>query len=208
MNENEYAGAFETPGLMPPRIWEYVLAGLLLAGCTGAVLGYYAYHGFVTEEIALDKAYWGIGLPFVGVALGVYIFSYGWQRGDIDKAVRMSMFLTLGVLGIVAAVVGTLALKRSIRTGGLRLPGFGYATRRRRSGWHFGGDDDDYDEYNDPRPIFARASHQQAGGIEIHCTKCGELFLPQAPGAYCPRCGHSAIGRPPVAQERRSRRRA
>ena len=38
-------------------------------------------------------------------------------------------------------------------------------TRRQRSGWHFGGDDwdDDYDEYADPRPIFARRSPGRAG---------------------------------------------
>lgn len=204
MHEREYTSG--APGLLPPRIWEYVLAGLLLALSTGAVLAFHVYHGFVTEEIARGRAYWGIGLPFVGVATGVYIFSYGWQRGDVEKAVRMSIWLSLGVLGIVAAVVGALALRRSVRSSSFNLPGLGYGRRGRGSGWRFGGSDgDQYDEYNDPRPIFARSS-DGGSGLEIHCTNCGELFVPQAPGAYCPRCGHSAIGRPPVTQERRRRR--
>jgi hypothetical protein len=182
---------------LEPRIYEYILAGLLLAAGAGAAMGYYIYHGFITNEIAHDRAYWGIGLPFVGVAAGIYIFAYGWQRGDVAKAVRMSMWLSLGVVGIIAAVLGVLALKRSTRIPGFGILGFGGRSyRNRRSGWYFGsGNDDDYDEYNYPRPIFARTSPASAGGIEIHCTNCGELFVPVAPGAYCPKCGHSAIGR-------------
>jgi hypothetical protein len=210
MNEER---SFSGTGALLPRIYEYVLAGLLLAISCGGVMGYHVYHGFITEEIARDRAYWGIGLPFIGLAAGIYIFSYGWQRGDIEKAVRMSMWLTLGAVGIIAAVLGALALRRSAgRGGGIGFLGFGNGSyrRRRRSGWYFGtGYDDDYeyDEYNDPRPIFGRTSPGRAGSIEIHCTKCGEMFVPQAPGGYCPRCGHSAIGRPPQAAERRRRAR-
>ena len=103
------------------------------------------------------------------------------------------------MVGIIATVLGVMALKRSSP----RIGGFGFlggiggrSYRRRRSGWFFGSSyNDDYNEYNDPRPIFARGSSGSAGGIEIHCTNCGELFVPQAPGGYCPKCGHSAIGR-------------
>ena len=201
MNEEQ---SLSVTGELMPRIYEYVLAGLLLAVSCGGVMGYHVYHGFITEEIARDRAYWGIGLPFVGLAAGIYIFSYGWQRGEIEKAVRMSMWLTLGAAGIIAAVLGALALRRSAGKGGLGF--FGGSHRSQRSGWYFGDEDEEYDEYADPRPIFARRSPGMAGTIEVHCTKCGELFVPQAPGGYCPRCGHSAIGRPPQAAERRRRR--
>ena len=186
MNENYASHAGLTP-----RIYEYVLAGLILALTGAALVGYHVYHGFVTREIERDLAYWGIGLPFIGVAAGLYIFAYGWQRGDVEKAVRMSMWLTLGAVAIIAAVFGALALKRVVRTGGLGFLGMSGRRRRRSSGWYVGTED-----YDDSRPIFARRTPGTPGGIEVHCTKCGQLFIPQAPGGYCPACGHSAIGRP------------
>jgi len=183
-----------------PRIYEYVLAGLLLAVAAGALVGYHVYHGFVTEEIARDRAYWGIGLPFVGVAAGLYIFAYGWQRGDVGKALRMSMWLSLGAVAVIVAVLGALALKRSGRIG---LPGFVRGPyRRRRSGWYFGRS---YDEgpYDD-RPMFggpifgggtAEAVDRGPEVLTVHCRNCGEMFTPQPPRALCPHCGHSTIGR-------------
>jgi len=204
MNEQNYPATSQ----LAPRIYEYVLAGLLLAVSAGGVVGYHVYHGFITEEIARDRAYWGIGLPFIGVVAGVYIYAYGWQRGDVEKAIRMSMWLSLGVLGIIAAVLGTLSLKRSARFGGIGLgfPGFGRSSYRRRprSGWYAGSG---YDDYNDDPPLFGGSifggdrdeASGRAGSIEIHCVRCGEMFVPHAPGGYCPRCGHSAIGRPSKA---------
>ena len=200
MNEQSYPVASQ----LAPRIYEYVLAGLLLAVSAGGVVGYHVYHGFVTEEIARERAYWGIGLPFIGVAAGVWIFSYGWQRGDVEKAVRMAMWLTLGAAAIIAVVLGTLALKR---VGGKGLGFLGGSKSVARSGWYFGDADESTGEnYEDARPIFARRSPGMQAGIEVHCTRCGEMFVPQAPGGYCPACGHSSIGRPPQATERRRRR--
>src|SRR5690606_24878098 len=175
MNEQTYLA----PGELPPRIYEYVLAGLLLAGMAAAVTGYHAYHGFVTEEIARDRAYWGIGLPFIGLAGGLYLFSYGWQRGDVEKAARMAMWLTLGAAAFIAVVIGTLALKRSLKTGkGLGLLGFGSSGDDDRDGWYAGNGTENY---RDSRPIFARRTPGMTGGIEIHCTHCGDMFVPQAP---------------------------
>ena len=185
--------AYTSPSQLAPRIYEYVLAGLILTLTGAGLVGYHVYHGFVTLEIERELAYWGMGLPFIGVAAGLYVFSYGWQRGDVEKAVRMSMWLTLGAVAIIAAVLGALALKRIVRSGvpgGIRLGG----SVRGRSGWYAGSDT--HDQYDDSRPLFARRTPGVAAGIEIHCTKCGELFIPQAPGAYCPACGHSAVGRP------------
>jgi hypothetical protein len=183
---------------LAPRLYEYVLAGLLLFAAAGAVLGYYVYHGFVTEEIARDRAYWGVGLPFVGVAAGLYIFAYGWQRGDVAKAVRMWMWLSLGAVAVLAAILGGLALRRS-RFGPL---GFGRRSyRRHRSGWLFGNSYDDYDD----GPFLLGGTFSRGGEdppydpgpdiLTVHCRNCGEVFTPQPPRGLCPHCGHSAIGR-------------
>jgi hypothetical protein len=194
MNGQDYAAS----GQLAPRIYEYVLAGLLLAVAAGAVLGYHVYHGFVTGEVARERAYWGIGLPFAGVAAGLYIFAYGWQRGDVAKAIRMSMWLSLGAVGVLAAVLGGLALSRA-RFGAL---GIGRAPHgRRRSGWFFGnnydGDHDDLPMFDGPIFGGVRDEPQDRGPelLTVHCRNCGEMFTPQPPRALCPSCGHSAIGR-------------
>ena len=193
MNEGQVQGR----SVLAPRIYEYVLAGLLLTGGAGAAIGYHVYYGFVAEEISRDRAYWGIGLPFVGLVAGIYLFAYGWQRGDVEKAVRMSMWLTLGALGIIVAVLGALAVKRSARNvgGGSSFFLFGSTRRRRRSGFSFGWGGDQYDdEYGLGGTLFDNQYEDSAPEtLEVHCRKCGGLFIPQPPRALCPNCGFSAL---------------
>lgn len=197
MNEQPYYAT----GALPPRLYEYMLAGLLLFAGATAVTGYHVYHGFVTEEMARDRAYWGIGLPFVGVASGLYLFALGWQRGDVVKALRMSLWLSLGALGVIVAVLGVLAIKRHWRFGARALFSRRRGFRRRRSGWSFGGSDDGHDDgyYEDDIPVFDPTIYSDRTldpGPEIltvHCRNCGDMFTPVPPRALCPHCGHSAI---------------
>ncbi len=175
-----------------------MLAGLLLAGGAGAAIGYHVYYGFVTEEIGRERAYWGIGLPFVGLAAGIYIFAYGWQRGDIAKALRMSMWLSLGFVGIIAALLGALAVKRDPDGAGRSFFRFGMPQRQRRSGLTIGDSDDNY-EYTWAGGSFGGseddAPQQSPGMLTVHCRNCGDMFIPQPPKALCPNCGYSAIGK-------------
>jgi hypothetical protein len=194
MNDPSYAA----DGRLPPRLYEYMLAGLLLFAGAAAVTGYHVYHGFVTEEMARDRAYWGIGLPFVGVASGIYLFALGWQRGDVGSALRMSLWLSLGALGIIIAVLGALALKR-------QLGAFAHhnGARRRspglwRSGWALGGSDDGYyeDSYMPGEVLFGKDEERRDPGpdpLTVHCRTCGELFTPSPPRAACPYCGQDAL---------------
>jgi hypothetical protein len=187
---------YEGQVALAPRIYEYVLAGLLLALGSGAAIAYHIYYGFVTEEISRNRAYWGIGLPFVGLAAGLYIFAYGWQRGDVAKAIRMSMWLSLGAIGIIAAVLGTLAIKRNARGGGSFFA-LGMPMRRRRSGLFWGNSNDNY---GSPWPGGGMFGDNQGDSpqsspdlLTVHCRNCGEMFVPQPPKAICPSCGYSAI---------------
>jgi hypothetical protein len=153
---------------MAPRIYEYVLAGLLLAVAAGGLVGYHVYHGFVTEDIGRSRAYWGIGLAFVGVATGVYIFAYGWQRGDVAKALRMSMWL---------------GLSYPSRKSGWQFgdPDEDYEYGPSWFGATLFGDDG-------PPP-------SEPQELTVHCRNCGDLFTPQPQDARCPNCGYSAIRR-------------
>jgi hypothetical protein len=190
--------AYLPDGRLPPRLYEYMLAGLLLFAGAAAVTGYHVYHGFVTEEMARERAYWGIGLPFVAVASGIYLFALGWQRGDVVRALRMSLWLSLGALGVIVAVLGVLAVKRHVRG----LPGRALGARRSRgpwrSGWMFGGSDDGYyDEPSMPGDVlFGGGDERRDPGpdvLTIHCRGCGEMFTPAPPRGACPYCGFSAV---------------
>jgi hypothetical protein len=190
MNER----SFEAAGGLAPRLYEYVLAGLVLTIGAGAATAYHVYHGFVTESMAREQAYWGIGLPFVGVVSGVFLFAFGWQRGDIERAVRMSMWLTLGAIGVLVAVLGVLSLKRS---GSARraLLRFGQPERPQRQGWHFGEHGDEEPEAPAPPQVWGSASWGTGDELTRHCRHCGEMFVPQPPRALCPSCGTSTFSR-------------
>jgi hypothetical protein len=147
--------------------------------------------------MARDRAYWGIGLPFVGVASGLYLFALGWQRGEVVKALRMSLWLSLGALGVIVAVLGVLAIKRHWRFGARAVFSRRRGFPRRRSGWSFGGSDDGY--YEDDIPVFDptiysdRTLDPGPEVLTVHCRNCGDMFTPVPPRALCPHCGHSAI---------------
>lgn len=198
------------PELPPPRLYEYVLLGMLLVVAMAVTIGYFAYHGWFTQDVAKSTAYYGIGLPYLGLSGGLFSFSYGWQRGDMARAVRMTFWLCLVSMALIAMVILLLVLLRGGRAptdeaeageesaasashgsgiGGLLGHAFDdsdYLLGRGSTGWPFGGSvlgqsGSGQQQVEDNQPLV------------IHCLHCGERYIPAPPKAICPYCGASAF---------------
>jgi hypothetical protein len=195
---------------LPERLYDYVLLGAIIAVAAGGAIVYFGYHGWVSQDIAKDWAYAGIGFPFLGLSVGLFIFSYGWQCGDVARAIRMTFWLCLGALALIVAALALLSVFKGRKSsGGDEAEG--------ESGSDSGGssllggfighafNDDAYlgnGSYNNGGSLFgggfgssppAEPQFRPNEQLAIHCLYCGERYVPSPPKAICPHCGHSAF---------------
>ncbi len=202
----------------PERLYEYVLLGMIIVAAMATTIGYFAYHGWFTQDVSKNTASYGIGLPFLGLAAGLFAFSYGWQRGDMSKAVRMTFWLCLGSMALIAGAIAVLALLRgggggasseeaegegeaasssshSGVIGGLMGHAFDesdYVGGSASRGWSFGGGTVFGRPFGNPSQLPAQSVHPNEP-LVIHCPHCGERYVPTPPKAICPYCGASAF---------------
>lgn len=89
-----------------PRPMNLLVVGGLAAGLSLAFIIYVIYRTFLAEDISRGTG--GILLGMFGpiYVAGIYGFAYGWERGNVGKAVR----LTAIVVGITVAFVVILAV--------------------------------------------------------------------------------------------------
>ena len=93
------------------RFWEHILGGVVLAVVSFAIVLYSAYHGWVAADLSSDWAYAGVGFGFMFFALGAFVFSFGWEAGDMEKAVRLTFFICVVMLATVVALLVLLKSK-------------------------------------------------------------------------------------------------
>ena len=198
----------------PERLYEYVLLGMIVVAAMATTIGYFAYHGWFTQDVSKNTAYFGIGFPFLGLSGGLFAFSYGWQRGDMSRAIRMTFWLCLGSMALIAAGIALLTILRgggagaaeegtaedeaastsshSGVIGGLLGHAFDDSEYlgRQSTGWSFGGTVPGRPFGN---PQATTPSVRPDEPIVIHCMHCGERYVPKPPHAICPYCGASAF---------------
>ena len=200
----------------PERLYEYVLLGMIIVAAMATAIGYFAYHGWFTQDVSKNTAYFGIGFPFLGLSGGLFAFSYGWQRGDIAKAIRMTFWLCLGSMALIAAGIALLTILRGGGgasseegetegraaagsshggvLGGLMGHAFNdsdYVSGSASNGWSLGGTVLGRPFGNPQQPPAQRVTPDEP--IVIHCLHCGERYVPAPPRAICPYCGASAF---------------
>jgi hypothetical protein len=173
------------------RFWEHVLGGLVLAVVSAAIVLYSAYHGWITDDLSTDWAYAGVGFGFLFFALGAFVFSFGWESGDIEKALRLTFFICLIML---ATVIALLILVKSKGTAAKSAGDVGAAAVS----------SDGYD----PLPVLRAVGSMLTDGEEepaekapdlpqtlfqIKCPACGATFAPVPPAAKCPFCNEPAL---------------
>ena len=196
--------------LPPPRRYDYVLLGMVLVTAMAGTVLYFAYHGWYTQDIPKGTAYYGIGLPYLGLAAGLFSFSFGWQRGDMPRTIRMTFWLCVASAALIAAIILLFMLLRGSRaataaidaesdaapgghsSGATGILGHAfddsdYFGRGGSTGWSFGGG-----VLGSPAGGGQQAVDSDRP-LVIHCLHCGERYVPAPPKAICPYCGASAF---------------
>jgi hypothetical protein len=190
------------------RPLEYLLVGAVIALVAFGFIGYVVYHGWFVGDISKDWAYAGIGFPYVALMAGVYLFSYGWTRGDHEKALKLTFMIGLALLAVIAAAVVLLALlskaKGSSSSSG-RAAAAGESLAGSEASDH--GDvhlgpfvravgsmlDGNLDARSRSRSAEEPAEPADGQGFTIGCQQCQRRFTPAPPRAVCPHCGHAAL---------------
>jgi len=179
------------------RLWENVAGGLVLAIVSFAVVLYSAYHGWYAGDLSKDWAYAGIGFGFMFFALGAFVFAYGWERGDMQKAVRLTFFICVLMLAAILAIV---VLLKSKGAAAKEAGSVGSAASSAASGGDF-----------NPLPVLNAVGSMLMSGAEdgeaapdsmediadrpfqIKCRGCGASYAPTPPAAKCPFCNEAAL---------------
>ena len=173
------------------RYWEHVLGGAVLAAVSFAVVLYSVYHAWVVADLGSDIAYAGVGFGFMFFALGAFVFAYGWEGGDIPKAIRLSSIICAIAL---AAVIALLVLAKTKGSAGKAAAKAGGKT--------FSEDGLDavpvinavvsmFEE--EPRTPAKPAPDPAEKLFQIKCRGCGARFAPVPPAARCPHCDEAAL---------------
>lgn len=177
--------------LRPGRMLEYVAGGLVLATVSFAVVVYAAYHGWYAHDLPRDWAYAGVGYGFGCYAVGAFVFSYGWQGGDMVKALRLTFFICASTLVLIVALVMLLKARAEAAAksaGAVAAAGkadFDGVALLQSAGSMLipGAEEEDEGE----------KLSRDSGPFQIICSACGLSFAPAPPRAECPHCHTPAL---------------
>lgn len=183
----------------PDRPLDLLITGGALA--LGALAGVLAivYRTWYLYEMDADLATLVCGFLFFVYTGGVYIFCHGWERGDVGKAVRMTVIVVL--LSAVAVLVAALALAIFSKTkggggsassaGGGGSGGMDLAVPLRVIGSYL--EDGTVRLDDGPREEPAQSEPAQSELQTVTCERCSQRFIPLPPKATCPDCGWAAV---------------
>jgi hypothetical protein len=177
--------------LRPPgRMLEFVTGGLVLAIVSFAVVVYAAYHGWYAQDLSRDWAYAGVGYGFMFYSLGAFIFAYGWEGGDMMKALRLGFFICAVTLLTIIALV--MLLKMRADAAGKSAGAAAAASKADFDGASLlqtAGSMLLPGQEEDAAPKVSRLD----GPFQIVCSACGRSFAPAPPSAKCPYCLTAAL---------------
>ena len=167
---------------------------LALGTMTGIVA--IVYKTWRLHEMSENTSILIIGLLFFVYTGGVWVFSYGWERGDPAKAIRLTVVIV--VLSAVAVLIALVAMSILSRakggasggdetgagdSGGAEVLGIRIAPVLRTAG-----------SYVEDGRLQAEAPDESDSELStVRCEQCGERFIPVPPKALCPFCGWAAV---------------
>ena len=168
-----------------------MLGGAVALGALAAVLAI-VYKAWYAQELAENTAILMSGFLFFIYTGGVYIFCYGWERGDVGRAVRLTAVVVL--LSAVAVLATALVLSILSKSkggassdndagGGARDLDMGMPLRVLGS----------YVDDGSVRFEDERKKQDESDLFTVTCGNCQERFIPIPPRALCPKCGWAAV---------------
>ncbi len=175
---------------IPARPLDVLVTGAVLALGTLAAIGAIAYHAWYLRDLPENAAIFVCGLLFFVYAAGVYVFSYGWERYDVERAVRLTAVIV--VLSAAGFLLLVLLLKLSGRAaGGGQSAGAGDASEvdlgpaLRTVGSFVQSGRLEAEDEAEPEP--------ESDLYTMTCGRCQERYIPLPPRAICPHCGWAAV---------------
>ena len=196
MNESVYPG-IEGPARGRPL--PHLMGGAAIAFAALAALLYFAYHGWISGDLSRDAAYTGIGVMFPAFAGGTFLFSYGWERGDAGKAIKLTLKVCIGALLALLALLAIAALASRAKAGAAGAgkaassPGFDGAPLIRAFRSLLGDGSEGLDDAGAPRRASGSEARDAVQPFTIACPGCRVRFTPQPPRAVCPNCKQAAL---------------
>jgi hypothetical protein len=173
----EYQRDPERPG----RPIGLMLAGTAVAMLAAVLCARLAYQIWYAHIVDPDYGIYGISLLFAFFVLGAYLFSYGFELYDGQKALRLTIVLAIsGVIALAVMIAVLVALAYVVTGAGITL------TERQQSmainvatmAVDGNGADPDGGKHAEPVP----------GLPLISCEHCGRDFIAVPPAAICPWC--------------------
>jgi hypothetical protein len=111
------------------RPLEAVAGGLVLSIVSFAIVLYAAYHGWYTHDLPRDWAYAGVGYGFLFYAMGVFIFAYGWERGDTMRTLRLGGFICATTFVTIVVLILLMKLRADAASEAAGVAGAGTTDR-------------------------------------------------------------------------------
>jgi hypothetical protein len=169
--------------------------GLAVAAIAFAIIAMIAYKTFYSHSVSENTGIFFLGLAFFPYTGGVFLFAYSWERGDIAKALRLTLIVAVISVVALAAFAFILALlSRSKDAAKAATGGSG-------AGWSLPGyPDNSMLDMGGPigavLGLIGTAQHKsrdRAVELQIGCERCGLSYVPVPPKAACPACGWEAV---------------
>ena len=184
MSQARQVLAYEGDTSREGRPLSILFGGGMVAILCGALIGMLAYQTWYLKTLDPDWAYAGISFLFVIYSFGLFLFSYGFELYNMERAVRMTLVLILlSVAALIVMVLVFTALAKMKAAQSLVEAVSGPAEQAgpyaHTIGSFFGGTE--------------RVEEPKSELFLITCRGCSERFIPLPPSAICPHCGIAAV---------------
>ena len=170
---------------------------VLLGGATLALLALafmimVAYRTWSLEENGANRAYVSLSLLFAVHTIGVYLFAYGYELYDRNRALRLTAMIALVSFGAIAAFIAAILLMmraRDVATTGASLLSLDETPL-------LAGEAGAFFPMSAPlTPSLGRFEKpaETPQPFAITCIGCQRDFEPAPPRAVCPHCGRENV---------------
>lgn len=194
MQHSEYVAAPSNPyaPAVPTRPLDLLIAGgaVALGGMAGILA--IVYKTWYLQEMSQDLALWISGFLFFVYAGGVYVFCYGWERGDAARAVRLTaVIVMLSAVAVLILAVALSLLSKAKDAAGASEAAPGTASE---NDFDVAGTLRVLGSYVDDGSYRSETSRPPESDLyAIDCHNCGQRYIPIPPRALCPSCNWAAV---------------
>lgn len=169
-----FAAADESQG----RPLVCLVGGGFLTLVSLALIAYIAYHAVYRHATGTSGAMFWLGVAFFPYATGAFVFSLGYEFGDVGRALRLTLVILL--TSVVFLAIASFALI--------------FLVRPEAAASAIGS------ERGNALGIVSRMAGEEDKGLPpdddmftVTCGRCGVRYIPLPPDAACPECGWQAV---------------